>query len=99
MFGAPVARNPLLSLGQPRVRCSNSTTYGSLVLCRAAKTLVYKVSLPYSGVSQLCLVLPTTATVTVAAYFTEGGNITYSYAKVSETLHPPDLGRFQYNDL
>ena len=55
-----------------------------MVLCRAAKTLVYLVSLPYSGVSQLCVVLPTTTTVTLAGFFTDG---TYSDAKVSERFY------------
>ena len=64
------------------MRLNNTSV--SMVVCRAAKTLVYLVSLPYSGVSQLCVVLPTTTTVTLDGFFTDG---TYSDAKVSERFY------------
>ena len=52
--------------------------------CRAAKTLVYRATLPYSGVSQLCILEPTTATVKLAGSYTLPGdkNTSYSIAQV-----------------
>ena len=55
-----------------------------LIVCRRAKTLVYLASLPYTGVSQLCVVLPRPF-VGVAAFYFRGRNITSSLAYVSES--------------
>ena len=61
-----------------------SSRAGLVAGCRAAKTLVYRATLPYSGVSQVCLLEPTTVRVTLAGSYTAPGakNTSYSASQV-----------------